>query len=355
MEVRQFRARSLQDALTQVRRELGPAAAVVQSRQVWDGWWKGIWGCRRVEVTAVLELPHGAVVEGDGDLPHSCKNPCQVPASSGRCTEPPVVRSDQAFRLYTELVEREFSDEMARRIAGQIEITGRERHESQVPAAFHRLVQNHVPCRAGLEPQLTERSVVAFVGPTGVGKTTTIAKLAAHFQLRKKQNVGLITVDTYRIAAVDQLRTYAEIMDLPVEVVSTPREMREAVDRLKDCDLVLIDTAGRSPQDVVHLRELNSMIAEADATDVLLVLSATCHSSVLRRFQDAFSPARTTAIVLTKLDELGRLGSIYEFLDDCPLPLIYLANGQTVPDDIRVAEPDVIATWLWQGQPGVLT
>ncbi len=101
-----------------------------------------------------------------------------------------------------------------------------------------------------------ERRLVALVGPTGVGKTTTIAKLAANFHLREHRRVGLITVDTYRIAAVEQLRTYADIIDLPMEVVSTPREMRQAVERLSDLDLILMDTAGRSPRDEVKIQEL---------------------------------------------------------------------------------------------------
>ena len=119
------------------------------------------------------------------------------------------------------------------------------------------------------------------VGPTGVGKTTTIAKLAANFRLREKRRVGLITVDTYRIAAVEQLRTYAEIIDLPMQVVSAPGEMREAVDRMADLDLVLLDTAGRSPQDEIKLQELKAFLDEADADEVHLVLSSVSSASAL--------------------------------------------------------------------------
>ena len=120
-----------------------------------------------------------------------------------------------------------------------------------------------------------EGRVVALVGPTGVGKTTTIAKLAANFRLRENRKVGLITVDTYRIAAVEQLRTYADIIDLPMEVVRTPREMREAVARMRSLDLVLMDTAGRSPRDEVNIQELKSILAEAKPAEVHLVLSAS--------------------------------------------------------------------------------
>ena len=109
--------------------------------------------------------------------------------------------------------------------------------------------QSHRPDR---RREADKCRVVALVGPTGVGKTTTIAKLAANYRLREKRRVGLITVDTYRVAAVEQLRTYADIIDLPMEVVATPREMREAVARMSHLDLVLMDTAGRSPRDEVQ-------------------------------------------------------------------------------------------------------
>ncbi len=116
--------------------------------------------------------------------------------------------------------------------------------------------------------------LAALVGPTGVGKTTTIAKLAANFRLKEKRRVGLITVDTYRIAAVEQLRTYADIIDLPMHVVSTPREMRETVKRMSHLDLILLDTAGRSPKDEVRLQELKAFLTEAAADEVHLVLSS---------------------------------------------------------------------------------
>ncbi len=151
---------------------------------------------------------------------------------------------------------------------------------------------------------------MALVGPTGVGKTTTIAKLAANFRLREKWNVGLITVDTYRIAAVEQLRTYADIIDLPMQVVSTPREMREAVDRLSHLDLVLLDTAGRSPRDEVKIRELRALLSEARADEVHLVLSSAASSASLINTAERFAPAGTSALILTKLDEASGLGHL---------------------------------------------
>jgi flagellar biosynthesis protein FlhF len=180
--------------------------------------------------------------------------------------------------------------------------------------------------------------VAALVGPTGVGKTTTIAKLAANFRLREERRVGLITVDMYRIAAVEQLRTYADIIDLPMEVVSTPREMRAAGDRLSGLELVLVDTAGRSPRDDVRLQELKSMLAEAQADEVHLVLSGAASArnsiSIARRFADV----GVTALLVTKLDEASGYGNLLSVARSSGLPLSYVTHGQDVPDDIAPAD-----------------
>ena len=127
-----------------------------------------------------------------------------------------------------------------------------------------------------------------------MGKTTTIAKLAANYHLKEKLRVGLITVDTYRIAAVEQLRTYADIIDLPMQVVSTPREMREAVGRMDNLDLILLDTAGRSPKDEVRIQELRAFLTEADADEVHLVLSSVASARVLEQTAERFAAVGTT-------------------------------------------------------------
>jgi flagellar biosynthesis protein FlhF len=185
--------------------------------------------------------------------------------------------------------------------------------------------------------------IVALVGPTGVGKTTTIAKLAANYRLRENKRIGLITVDTYRIAAVEQLRTYADIIDLPMEVVSTPQEMREAIDRMRDLDLVLMDTAGRSPRDEVRIRELKALLAEAKPDEVHLVLSAVGSATSMAVTAQRFATVGTSALVVTKLDEAMGLGSLLSVTRSCQLPISYLTNGQNVPDDIRVAKKKELA------------
>ena len=176
-----------------------------------------------------------------------------------------------------------------------------------------------------------------------MGKTTTIAKLAANFRLKDKRRVGLITVDTYRIAAVEQLRTYANIIDLPMQVVSTPKEMHEAVRQMAGMDLVLIDTAGRSPKDEIRLRELKAFISEASADEVHLVLSSVASSRTLQQTVERFAVVGATAMILTKLDEANGLGNLLPVLRSSRLPVSYLTNGQNVPDDIEIADSPRLA------------
>ena len=185
--------------------------------------------------------------------------------------------------------------------------------------------------------------LAALVGPTGVGKTTTIAKLAANFRLKEKRRVGLITVDTYRIAAIEQLRTYADIIDLPMHVVSTPREMRETVERMNHLDLILLDTAGRSPKDEIRLQELKVFLSEAAADEVHLVLSSVAASRTLEQTAEQFTAIGATSLILTKLDEANGLGNVLPVLRSSGLPLSYLTDGQNVPDDIETADAHQLA------------
>lgn len=190
---------------------------------------------------------------------------------------------------------------------------------------------------------------VALVGPTGVGKTTTIAKLAADFHLRLGLRVGLITVDTFRVAAVDQLQAYAEILDLPLVVVRNPEEMQAATDGFADLDLVLIDTVGRSPRDRQRIDAMNRTLAAAKLDHLLITVSASsdCHTmGAAVAAHTAGSRSIPTSLVLTKVDECHTLGNVYPFLRDCEIPWRYWTNGQQVPDDLGLAQADVAAWFL---------
>jgi flagellar biosynthesis protein FlhF len=260
-------------------------------------------------------------------------------------TRESVSRGDEVpnelFHLYTELIDAEVDEELARDLIRQLKNNCPADELDNSPVAKTRLramVEAEIRCAPSIGVTPGKRRVVALIGPTGVGKTTTIAKLAANFRLRDGIRMGLVTVDTYRIAAVEQLRTYAEIIDLPMKVVTSPREMRRALDELAGLDLVLIDTAGRSPRDELKIQELKSLLTEAQVDEVHLVLSLAASARSLQTIAEKFSPAGPTAIILTKLDEAAGLGALLSAARRVPLPVSYLTTGQDVPDDIEHAQ-----------------
>lgn len=177
--------------------------------------------------------------------------------------------------------------------------------------------------------------VVALIGPTGVGKTTTIAKLAADLQLRESRRVGLITIDTYRIAAVDQLRRYADIIGSPLKVIGTPEDMPAAIASMSDCDYILIDTAGRSPSDSLKLSELRSFLDACNPDEVHLVLSTTSCPKSVDVAVAAFTKVRVDRILFTKIDEAASVGVILNVARKVGKALSYVTTGQDVPDDIE--------------------
>ena len=185
---------------------------------------------------------------------------------------------------------------------------------------------------------LDQGGVVALVGATGVGKTTTIAKLAARYALRHgRDKVALITTDGYRIAAHEQLRTYGRILNIPVRIANTREELSEALKLLADKQLVLIDTAGMSQRDV-RLSEQFSMISgSAPAIRTYLVLSTNTHRAGLREVVNAFKEVKLDGCILTKMDETTSLGGAIATVMENKLPVAYLSDGQRVPEDIHIA------------------
>lgn len=189
-------------------------------------------------------------------------------------------------------------------------------------------------------------TIMAFVGPTGVGKTTTIAKLAARCSLQMQKKVCLITIDTYRIAAVEQLKTYAKIMNLPIFVCYSSKEMRETIQQNQDSALILIDTAGRSQTDTEQIRDLEEYFSDASDIEKLLVLSATTKSNDLRDITGRFTSVHADKLVYTKLDETTSYGSLLNEATRTGLPIAYFTAGQNVPDDIETATPAKLASLI---------
>ncbi len=382
MDVRTYRAPTMYEALAMVRRDLGPDAAVLHTREVQTRRLFGlIRGVRQIEVTASTEVkvpsrlpPRPSLAASAATLrlaEPSTGAPAVASCPTGLAAVPDDVKGqlnnlqnmvqelcrrsggsshrdlpESLFRLFADLIDADLSEETARELIEQV------RGEAAVneladplllKARIARLLEEEIRVTGPIRVTPGRCRLVALVGPTGVGKTTTIAKLAAIYRLKEKHNVGLITVDTYRIAAVEQLRTYADIIDLPMQVVSSPREMHEAVRRLGAMDLILMDTAGRSPRDEIRIQELKSFLTEAGADEVHLVLSSVAAARTLQQTAEQFASVGTTGLILTKLDEATGLGSLLPLVRTSRLPLSYVTNGQNVPDDIEIAHPSRLA------------
>lgn len=251
------------------------------------------------------------------------------------------------YEGYVQLVSNEVAEDIAQSVVAEIrgklsphQLGNTEAVRAELAAAVQALLPTSGPIASRAERGPT---IVALVGPTGVGKTTTVAKLAANFSLREKRRVGLVTLDTYRIAAVDQLRTYAQIIDVPLEVAVTPDQFESAVAKLAHCDLIFVDTAGRSQRDELKMKELQSFFDRVRPHETHLVLSGTCGQRVLDEAIERFTDVGVDRVIFTKLDEAVGFGVVLRCLQKAGAALSYVTTGQDVPDDIEVGEGSRIA------------
>jgi flagellar biosynthesis protein FlhF len=267
-------------------------------------------------------------------------------------SQAPAVPED-LFDYYLQMVQSQVAKEIASDIVRSLKNTLRPDQLRNAQLVQERLaaeLEKMLPTSGPIaRKKAAGPHVVALIGPTGVGKTTTIAKLAATLKLRENHTVGLITIDTYRIAAVDQLKKYADILDIPLRVVGSPEELREAIDAMGDRDFVLLDTAGRSPSDTLKLQELKNFLNIASPDEVHLVLSSTASQECIESAIARFGNVRVDKILFTKLDEAVHVGVVLNVAKKVNKALSYMTTGQDVPDDIEVTHGRRLAQLILSG------
>ncbi|MBX6352312.1 MAG: flagellar biosynthesis protein FlhF [Thermoflavifilum sp.] len=315
MRMKKYLVREMPEAIAQIRRDLGRDAVILSTRPVTRRTRFGLRQERWIEVTAGV----GPDLPGLGPPPPDTRLPM------------PDLRQLQ------EDIER-----LRRFIEGQSEAPATPPADDRASALLRR-----VPQRPGLGESAR---IIAFIGPTGVGKTTTIAKIAALQVLSGKRRVGLVSADTFRIAAVDQLRTYAEILGVPMAVAARPEEAESALAAVRHCDLVLVDTTGRSYARSEHVEDTRRWMQALHVDEIHLVLAMTAKTSDLLRVARTLEPVRFDKFLLTKLDETSSVDGAMELLWEIPRPVSYVTNGQNVPDDIEVADLDGLVRQARVGQ-----
>lgn len=241
------------------------------------------------------------------------------------------------------MIENEVCDKYANQLIDEIEKNGKP--DMQMDQALSNVYQKMI-LKFGHGEMIQEAKkkpkIVFFVGPTGVGKTTTIAKIASKFCVEDKKKIALLTADTYRIAAAEQLRTYANILEVPFRIIYSPDEVVQSIEEFKEYDYILVDTAGHSHQNQEQKDAIKAFIdvaGEKTEAEVFLVLSATTKYRDLIKIADAYKNISDYKLIFTKLDETSALGNLYNLRLYTGAPLSYITCGQNVPNDISPFNP----------------
>jgi len=380
MKIRRYVADSLQEAVKQARLELGRDAMIIHTRKFMQGGFFGVFARPRIEITVALDeevaqaashdtlraeskpvpmVSEDTFVAVNKELPEKAdelleelREMKQMMADLNHKLEEKdklkgMPRSVQS--LYKALVNNQVNEKLAFRIAQSVKQrieTEEGHHDEDMMGVCTEVLGSMFKKPKPIEFNRGRPRVVAMIGPTGVGKTTTIAKLAANFALLERKRVGLVTIDTYRIAAVEQLKTYAEIIGVPLEVVFHPEGLETALAKHKDKDVIFIDTAWRSPRNEPHINELAEFLRVAEPDEILLVLSTNTPTLDLLEIYQRFNVVRIDKLVFTKVDECERFGQILNVAYKTKTGLAYITNGQNVPDDIMVPDPSYLAKMI---------
>jgi len=364
MKIKKVKAENVRDAMFQIRREFGKDAIILNTRKLKGE--NGMGGeTEQIEVTAGIyqqqsgnESPPSPQVEDTPEKPvqdevpepevHSSDDTKAMRETMLKMQEtierltidlqhPDIQQLPDTYRdWYLYLVSQDVEAYLVKNIIRDVvKQYGKEASSEQIREYLEQFIE-----KIFMESPTTvvedSQRIIALVGPTGVGKTTTIAKLATQKSLEEGRRVALITADTYRVAATDQITTFAHLLDVPIEIVYTPEEMSEAIRKFSDYEYIYIDTTGRSQKDKESIQQIQTMLESAEPDEMHLVLSATTSTGTLRSIVNKFSLLPVTDILISKTDEAEAAGSILAMLQQYSWPVSYFTNGQSVPEDIMV-------------------
>lgn len=257
--------------------------------------------------------------------------------------------SGSLAQVYRKLINAEIKEAVARQLAKNCSSIDLMLSESQAEKKIIASLTEAFPVSGPLKLKKDGPVIVVFVGPTGAGKTTTLAKLAAHCCVNKHKNVSIITADTYRIAAIEQIRMFADIVKVGLQVIFSPEEVPDALAACSDNDIVFVDTAGRSQRNTEHMGDLSALIESLHPDEIHLVLSATTKDSDLSDMIQRYKNIKINRLLFTKLDETVRIGNIFNIVHESRIPVSYFTCGQSVPDDIELAQAARFVQQLMEG------
>ncbi|WP_057913398.1 flagellar biosynthesis protein FlhF [Peribacillus muralis] len=359
MKVKKYLAPSMTEAMKRIRGELGSEAVILSSKAVYKGGFLGLFKKRKVEVIAAIDpvsAPLQTVTKHD---PQQASQVPDVDQSGGAellkeieglkdlIKRMQINSSDRKYpenlqEPYDYLTEQEVDPSLRSQIMDELLekwFAFKQRSTAEEIQAW--LEESMLAILGKVEngkPGL-QKKYINIVGPTGVGKTTTLAKVAAETILKHDKKVAFITTDTYRIAAIDQLKTYAKILNVPIEVAYNFEDFKRATERFSHYDYVFIDTAGRNFRNPQYVKDLNDLIHFTDEMETYLVLSLTSKQKDMEDIYRQFATIPIKQVIFTKADETSTFGAIFNFIHTHKLGAAYITNGQDVPDDIEIATP----------------
>ncbi|MBM7632610.1 hypothetical protein [Geomicrobium sediminis] len=349
MNVKKFRGKTTAEAMKKVRQAFGENAVILHKTTVEEKRWFGLRNVSEIEVIAALSLEPTKQAEQKKEriIDQSVDVTKPIAPSSFDHHLPEVIIQMKS------LLERQGVKE--RLVNVVIEEALKQYYRQSERQSLDELLKTSLspffndPLNVG---RLKESSKVAvFLGPTGVGKTTTIAKVAAMYKLKQNKTIGFITLDTYRIAAVEQLMTYSKILNVPIEVAYSADDYKQALEKLSHVDIIFVDTAGRNYLVSDHVTALEAIVNQTNEhTEYLLTLSLTTKETDLDQLLEQFRDFPIHQLVFTKLDETNTYGSLLNVTNELNKPIAFIGNGQDVPEDLTMFDLSTIIKFMQKGR-----